>query len=290
MKPDIYLSHSALSVFRDCRKKFYFKYIKNRTPIKDDDSKLSFGRLWDDVSGIVWEAGKNAAYEYLEENAGVIDSIEMAKCLALLANYNPPLEQYEFMGNQIRLTFRPKGVYNTFLVAIADTVLQDEKGQLVIRECKTTSNDIEGFGSYWQRIQIDTQVEVYGIAYDAAYILYDVTRRPMYRPSAADRKAAGSEDEHEIALAYQHRVQKIIEENPQKFFQIRKVWKTTQDVEEAKAEIRDQCRVVKNSIRTGMWFKNSGHCINRYGTCPYIDVCAGRANIDDDSLFTAYRK
>ena len=128
---------------------------------------------------------------------------------------------------------------------------------------------------------------MYALAFGVSEILYDVMRKPAYRFSAADRKATGADDptELEVASAYQWRVSKIIGENPPEWFQCRSIVKTAGDQEQARETLYQLVDDLRRAHRTGAFPMHPCSCRAFYGVCPYLDVCTGRASLDDDGLF-----
>jgi len=286
------LSPSQLGNFRDCPRKYANRYVAGRVPVVENTEAMWFGRLWDDVTGVWWESGYFAALTWLVDNAANIDEVDAAKISALLKNYNPPRHKYDFIGNQVAREIRPQGLRGVRLLCVADTLLRDrETGETVVRECKTTSREIEGFGPYWQRLQVDGQVGAYFHAFNAAYMLYDVTRRPGIKCCGTDEKAAGEgATRSQVLDAYQERLTAQIEENPDKYYACRIIEKTDDDAQKAMDDIVDQSRMLRESWKKSLWPRNSNHCVSVFGTCRYLEVCSGRASLDDDSLFRPFQR
>lgn len=311
------LSPSQSATYRDCPRKYMFRYYLGRVPTVEDDSKIGFGKAWDKATGEWWAGGLEAAVAWLISQAGKLDEIEAAKIAVMLKHYNPPHDRFEFVGNQVPAEFRPKGMRGVRVLNFCDTLLRDRfTGELVVRECKTTSRDITGFGPYWQRLQTDGQVGSYFHAFVTDRIYYDVSYRPQIKLSASDTKAAAynrlgwelsdrklnAEQQREfkaakLALthreeidAYQARLEAAMLADPMKYYQWRPIDCTVDSAAEAMQDICQQARTLRDAWRLLRWPRNSNHCINVYGTCEYLDVCSGRADINDDGLFRAKSK
>lgn len=68
-----------------------------------------------------------------------------------------------------------------------DGIVRLPDGRLALLEYKTAGEDIDPNGSYWMRLRYDAQISLYVLAaralgFDAATVLYDVTRKPSIRP------------------------------------------------------------------------------------------------------------
>jgi len=258
----------------------------------DDDAKMFFGRIWDDVTGVWWEYGLEGAVEWLFDRADRIDQVEAAKIAALLKNYNPPRDRFKFLGNQVKAEIRPKGMYGVKVLCIADTLLEDvETGEKIVRECKTTSRDITGYGPYWQRLQVDGQLGAYYHAFGVERMFYDVTGRPGIKCCGKDERAAGpGASRQQVVDAYQARLELAIEDNPAKWHAWRAVEKTDADADEAMDDIVERARMLRESWKNTWFPRNSNQCMGVYGVCRFLDVCTGRASLQNNSLFRDYKR
>ena len=305
------MSPSSLSTFRECPRLYRYKYVLGRSTISLDP-KMDFGRIWDGVTGVWWKDGPEAAVEWLIANAEEIEPVDAAKIAALLKHYHPPVDRFEYLGNQVEKKIRIRNpetnypMHNIELLCVADSLLRDrETGQTVVREAKTTSTDITGFGPYWQRLQVDAQVNFYYLAFGAEKLYYDVTGRPGIKCCGKDEKAAreqikarhearkwiDKENEitgptpQQVVDAYQLRLEGLIDDNPEKFYQWRAVHKTNDELTEAQWDLYQQARMLTESWKADRWPRNSSQCLGRFGTCAFLDVCTGRADIDDEAMF-----
>lgn len=307
---DIVLSHTQISTWRSCPKSYFFKYIAQRVPIVID-KKLSFGRLWDEATGIWWEHGLEAVHEWLIENASSMDEIDSIKIASLIKHYEPP-SGFELVETQRKIdvpilhpeTNQP--LPGVMLRCKADSILEFG-GQTFVREAKITAKDIEGFGAFWQVLQTNAQVGIYWLAFGADGMVYDVAHKPGIKPSNADidsaasvhvsgyeemSKAEQAKARKEVTSkqqmdAYQDRVLQDIEDNLDKYYQFRPVHKTESDVKQAKEDLWAWAKLMLQA-RDSMWFPRNDHsCASFFGTCPYLSVCSGTTTIEDDSLYTA---
>jgi hypothetical protein len=161
---------------------------------------------------------------------------------------------------------------------------------VIVREAKTTGDDIRGFGDYWQRLQVDAQVNFYYLAFGAETLFYDVAYRPQIKCCGKDEKAAKARlkrepTPQEVIDSYQGRLEGMIDEEPDRFFQWRPVHKTDQDLVKARFDLYQQAQMLKAAWRFNRWPRNSSACLSRFGRCKLLDVCTGRADIADDALF-----
>jgi len=164
-----------------------------------------------------------------------------------------------------------------------------------VRELKTTSDEIVGFGPYWARLAIDQQISIYAVAFNASRVVYDVLRKPQLRPSAADRKvcvernkARGCEDieptELDVLEAYGARVSARIADDPEVWHQWREVTFSEHERTEAAYNIFKAVKALRNAERGDLFPMYSGGC-RMFGVCEYLDVCTGRADLYDETVF-----
>jgi hypothetical protein len=284
------LSASRLSIFRDCPRRYAHTYVMGRVPIAEP-SALTFGRAWHEALEQWWLAGPDAAIGWLVSKADSISAEDGARIASMLTYYNPPRERYSVVGTEKEYTVpivnpdtrHPVRGY-TFYLRLDVEVVEIATGDRWIVEHKTTSDEIIGFGPYWQRLQIDAQVAFYLIATKARGVMYDVVRKPMLRISKADEQRAAAY-EIDLSVAYQERISEAISAEPEKYYQFRAVEKTADDLAEAQADLYEQVQMLHACHRRGMYPRNSNACRALYGTCPYLGVCTGQALLSDDSQF-----
>jgi PD-(D/E)XK nuclease superfamily len=284
------ISSSRLSTFRECPRKYAHLYVKGRAPIAEP-SAFTFGRAWHEALEQWWLNGPEAAIAWLVGKAAEISAEDGAKIAALLRFYNPPRHLYGVLDAEkeyeVPIVNPETGVRNrgyTFFLRLDVEVVTLATGERWIVEHKTTSDEILGFGPYWQRLQIDAQVAFYLIATGCKGVLYDVVRKPMLRISKADEQKAAATG-LELSLAYQQRLEEAIAAEPEKYYQFRAIEKTADDLAEAQADLYEQVQMLHNCHRRGMYPRNSNSCRTLYGTCPFLGVCTGQELIDDDTRF-----
>jgi len=287
-----YLTSSSLSTFRDCPRRYYYAFELQRAPVSVSDA-ISFGSLFHKAMEAWWQNGMEASVELLKKMAteNEIKPEDAAKISAILKFYDAPKDKYNILG--IETTFEtkirnPKGgqsFYGYRLQGKADVLLQHkDTGEIWICDHKTTTKEIFGFGTYWQILQIDGQMNNYCLSYGARGFIYDVVRRPTIKMCGKDEKEA---KERGITTedAYQNRIESDILEEPSKYYQWREYTKTDDDMNEARLDLWQQVEMFHSCNKDGRFPRNCNSCVSFYGNCPYIPVCIGQASIDDDALY-----
>ena len=274
------ISPSALQIYAECPRRYSYRYVHGREPISTAPS-LSFGRVMHSALEVFWRDGKEHVPGWLKENAVQLEETQAAKLVAMLTYYDPPSGDYEVVSVEqaferpIIHPSRRTGLVSMQLGGRTDAVVRKlSDGSLWVLEHKSTSDDIQGFGPYWQRLAIDRQSSIYAMASGAVGVLYDVLRKPALKLSKG-----------ESVEQYEARMIEAIAADTERYYQFREIHKTPADLTETQIDVYQAARLVGTSMREGWWPKNTGACRSLYGTCPFLDVCTGRANLDDETLF-----
>lgn len=283
------LSSSALSKLCSCPRKYQHEYVSGRVPLAGTRA-LDVGILWHRAMERYWSDGRDAAIRYLITEASEVDETDVAKLVALLRNYNPPIDQYtvEAIESEFTTIIPIPGRTSMRRVRLFGRVdlrvVKKATGERLVVEHKTTSDTIIGWGPYWQRLNLDRQTSIYMLGTGVECVLYDVVKKPMHRPSKDDERTAKAFG-ISVVDAYTERMSKDIAANPEEFFQFREIHKTPQDLEETLSDVRGQIASLRQFRSTGYYPRNTDSCRGLYGFCPYLDVCSGSASLDDDTLF-----
>jgi len=286
----IRLSNSQLSIARECARKYQYTYIQRRVPVAESKS-LSFGRAWHEALERWWKLGPEAAIAWLSSQADKIEPADIAMLCAMLSGYRPPVERFRVDAVEQELTVpiinpatgRP--MLNYEMTLRLDALVTDiATGELWLVEHKTTSDDIEGFGPYWQRLSIDQQISIYLLATGAVGVIYDVARKPGLRLCGKDEQAAAAKGILP-ADAYQARLESEIGGNLGRYYALREIRKTPDDLREAQWDVYQQTLLLHECRRRNLYPRNPSACRSLYGVCPYLEVCVGQALLEDDALF-----
>lgn len=189
--------------------------------------------------------------------------------------------EYEVIGTEVPFTVeienpRTGRKSQRFLLSgkVDGLLRRRDDGSVWVLEHKSTSDEIRGFGPYWQRLQVDSQVAFYVLAHGAAGVLYDVLRKPVLKPRG-----------NETMDQFTWRCQEAIAEDRERYYQFREVRKTAADIRDAAEDLWQQAQMLGHSRRFGFFPRNSNSCRSLWGNCPFLDVCTGAARIDDEDLF-----
>jgi hypothetical protein len=282
------VTSSSLSKFRECPRKYSYEYELMRVPVSEAGA-LAFGKAWHGALQGWWMHGMECAIEYLKRQADRISPQDAARLCALLTHYNPPREQFEVMGVELPFEVKienPDGGRSFYGYRLAGKidVLVKRNGDLWVIDHKTTVAEIMGFGTYWQGLQIDGQMNNYCLAQGAAGFIYDVVRKPSIKLCGKDETEAKKRD-ITPEQAYQERCEAEIVSAPETVYQWREHHKGEGDLLEARLDLWQQVEMLRACENDNRYPRNCNSCVTKYGTCPYLDVCSGRADINDESRF-----
>jgi hypothetical protein len=282
-----HVSSSMLNTFQACPRKCEHAYIDKRVPVSEA-APLVFGKAFHAALAGWFEKGSiEGAVKVLREGALGLPPDEAAKACALLAHYAPPIAGWKVEAVEknfsvpIRSPASGRSMAGYRLVGRVDAVGIKPTGERFIIDHKTTSSEIIGFGAYWQALQVDSQMANYCEAFDARGFVYDVIRKPTIKLCGKDN----GEDGQPSPDRYQARIEEAIKAAPAEWFQWREFIKADEERTAGRADLYQTVQMLHSCTRRGTWPRNSGACVNRYGTCQYLDVCSGRASIGDDAVF-----
>ncbi len=194
------------------------------------------------------------------------------------------------------------------LAGVLDQILSPTNGDIVLKENKTASEDIAPDSDYWKRLRIDAQISTYWHAaeqygFRIKTVLYDVTRKPGIKPrqvplldeqglkivlcpngvralltntkprQSADKKMGYTlQTRQETPSEYGERLTIDMGERPDYYFARKEIPRLEADLEEARYELWQWTKILRNCQQNGHWPRNSKHCIS-FGRCRYWELC-----------------
>lgn len=288
-------SHSQLNKFMRCPRQYRYTYIDRRVPVKASDA-LTWGSAAHDVLEGYLLGGMQQALEVLLglAEAGAIDTLQYHQLAALVRTYDPSPITDTWVVEATEVPFevkvrppRRRALTGLRMIGYVDAVLvyKTNPKRRAVLERKTTTHDIEGFSKWWQRKAIDPQAPVYCEAVGTNEIVYEAIKRPLLRVSNVDRKVAreaGHDTPDGHLLAYEARLVAEIEANREKWHQVRPIPMMQHDFDLLHEQLVVWVRELRRAKRLGDWPMAPTGC----DQCDYLEVCAGRAQLDDDAVFT----
>lgn len=182
-----------MACFRSCHRRHWIRYELGVRPEKDDLIRRV---------GSAFAAAVEAHSKDGDVESAITERIEDPFQLALVISmFTGHLNRWmddpiEHVASELEFDIpivNPKtdGRTPTFrLCGKIDRIVRLADGRLAVMEYKTTSRDFSPGADYWLRLHMDPQLPIYVLAareigYDIETILYDVTRRPAFRPLKA---------------------------------------------------------------------------------------------------------
>jgi hypothetical protein len=186
MMPIEAYTHSSLSTFRTCPRKFELQYVKQLSPDWEDAEALQVGTCWHKAQEARVLKGNLAAYNVIAETAP--SDVWRAKLSAMMAGYLWFYSSYELDFIEPESTFEVE-ICGVKFRGQRDGVLRVDDG-IGVLEYKTTSQDISATGRYWDRLRLDVQVSIYGRSMPEMprHIVYDVARKPTINPKKLTKR------------------------------------------------------------------------------------------------------
>lgn len=203
------VSASAIGAFKACPMRFRLSYVERLRPAEDTEA-LRVGTNWHACLEVALAPAAcddartplERVVDFLNERYGTvptgIDATAWAVEREVLANsvagwlwywQNDGMKtldrEIEF-DLPIRNPANGRALPNARYIGKIDRIVEHE-GQRKVGEYKSTSRPIDPESSYWDRLNLDTQVSVYTLAarqgiIQATGVLYDVWHRPTIRP------------------------------------------------------------------------------------------------------------
>lgn len=202
------LTHSAMSCYKSCPRRYYYAYIKTIRKERTSDplrigsavhiglDLLAQGKSTDDVCNAVRDQYADPPQWTLAEPDGQFEwDVECETVVRLLLGYAWRWGNDEFTTIDTEMEFnvpllnpdtgRPSRTFRH--AGKIDKRGKTADGRNAIREHKTTGDDISPDSDYWTRLRMDQQIGGYWLASIATgfvpdTIEYDVIRKPGIEP------------------------------------------------------------------------------------------------------------
>lgn len=277
-------SKTRLELYNTCPRKYKYKYIKRRLPLEDFDWRREFGRTWH--KGLELAYWKTSEIEFAERVRlfSEVTAKEQPDCAGpfmstLFACYVDrwrtweEYPDYECNGTETEYEAEIDGIK---YMGIFDAQIQ-MGGYKKLIESKTTSAQLNP-GSYYWHLDFALQPGLYeavaraaGLDFDE--LVYDVVKLPSLREGKIGRTIIEESSGEFVA-----RLTKELQKNYDKYF--------AREVVTPDAGVIADARATVVALENDTTFRrNSGSC-NKWGRkCEYYEVCAGRADLTDGTMF-----
>lgn len=273
------ITHSSLECFKSCRQKYKLRYIDGIVP-KEKSEALEFGsathllleQYFNGLKAVqMFDSDKYEKTLLKDELGRLVNSVnlskvEKAKLLGLILGYidtwyEGDFENKEFEVVDVEKEFNKKSEAKNFCFAgkIDAIVKSNSDGRYFIVEHKTSSLVDD---AYIAQKDIDSQTLTYAACIEDLFginvsgVIHDILTKQKIR-----QKKGESEEEFCARL-----ISDVTPDNFRRF-----VVEINRDkLNGFKEELEQSCNDLLNCA---CFYKCTGSCIGRYGTCDYLDLC-----------------
>lgn len=303
------VSASAVDEFLSCRKKYYFDRVLNIKPVERPDA-LDFGSavhcgIASMMRGMYYkekidkdyvkEWAIRATSEYAEEYC--MDDESTCKAVALVDAYVDRYLLEDFKKFEVLsveqyieapINENPGGVLKCLHGYLDGVVKCRESGEIYVMEHKTTGMMSDG---YIDKSHIDWQVIIYMLACKHKYgrcdgVIYDAISKPRHTLSVGE---TDEEFEARKAASKTGRIKRKEPETKEQF--IARVKASFDDgtfrrefIDSKTANLGQQFNeldeISDDMLYCSCHYRCTGNCL-KFGVCPYMDLCRGRATVDN---------
>lgn len=275
------LTNSSRSCFLNCRKKFYWTYIRRLTPIKPS-VPLLVGSLFHNGLELFYKNKLNID-DYREEVQKALDAqminiktdeessrlwqqeaIVMGMLIGYVKRYKKqdkekwniiaPETEFSFKIPESRLLFSGK----------RDLLVSTKNKETVLVEHKTTS---KLDASYLSKLPLDNQILCYAYS-----VLVETKKLPKNIVYNVVQKIGIKQKQNETLQQYYDRVVDEYTNNIQTLFFRELIPVNKSDVMSAADELHKFAREIERAIDEGFFYMNTTQC-TMYGMCPYMPLC-----------------
>lgn len=291
------ITHSAMTDFKNCKRKYYYRNHLKLVPRKEKPSLL-LGRavhkglelyyqgnnidgcidagifILEDVDKSFWQ---QEDFDALEVNKAILTG--MLKGYSLQFQDRGMFEviepEYQFTIPVINpaTQFASKTFEHSGKI---DGLFKTRSGQWWIREFKTASQIDK---HYIDRLSLDTQITSYIDGVQAvkgiqiAGVIYTILKKPSIK-----------QKQTETVEQYCQRVIQDYQERLDFYFHQETLYRDQNDLDEWRFEKWDIARDIADSEKNDRWYKNTAYC-SQMGGCAYMPLC-----IKGSEALTFYRE
>ncbi|MBI5724630.1 MAG: PD-(D/E)XK nuclease family protein [Planctomycetes bacterium] len=283
------LTHSMMACFQACPRKCLLRY-GCRLRRDRESMPLAWGKAFHAGLDAMKRGETNPADAALaawdESRIEVEDNLTQRTGLYVMAQmyawrYGSDAIAYDASEYEFSILF--KRMAGVTLAGKIDGTATLPDGRKAIVEHKTCGVDLGSDSDYWQRLRIDSQINMYYLAAqragtNAATVLYDVTRKPTIRI-----KQTETPDD------YAKRLSEDVQANPDKYFVRREITRLAGDMDEFVEQLAQVVKMYRLCARWKQWPQNTSSCVGMFGRCEFFDLCTTGAIPEPGGAPDGYR-
>ena len=273
------VSNSSKHTFHDCKRKYFYEYIRRLTPLKEAHYFV-WGSLVHKMSELTDKGYKiketidvlrgkvENQLSRVPNSAGLINHWEALFIMlegawgAYVLYYADRLGQYQVHSSETKFDIiLPNGAH--FKGKLDKIVQEVATGELFLWEIKTAAQTGE---HWWDASLLDTQGPGYCYAARKAMnvhtsaVIYDVLKKPMIQQRSG-------EDE----LDFARRIRDTYLIDRAKYFERKKIIFSDEEIDNYEEELMRDAQLIDYHTREVLWDKQ--HPRNRIGKCAYFPLC-----------------
>jgi len=265
------ISFSRIQVFRNCRRKYYYRYILNKEA-KVPQFPLSFGKIVHqalyeyhlgnkDILNCVEKAKNDFLNAYPDYNLERVD-YEIGLILGVLSAYLEIFPSFDYIEPEKEIRLPLDGIE---IVGRVDGLIQEGNKWWILEHKTIGSTSVIDFQ---KRLQLDDQPTLYMYAlrgYDVCGVLYNLIRRPRFVKYPQENYKQFAE-----------RIKGKILRDPSMYFSRFKIYRTLRGIKEFEKELLYLIHTIrechKHPDRLEVFYKNPYYC-SSYLECEYRPLC-----------------
>lgn len=275
------LTHSSLTDFKNCRRKYYYRNECMLVP-KVRKTSLNLGSAVHKglEIGSVDDALKT--FENIfpndQQEANILENMK-AICRAMLEGYFNLYSPFESIQAELQYSIP---IINPATGQKSKTyILQGKIDGLTVIDSRNwlieykTASSIDK--SYIERLSLDTQVTTYIYALQRFLnikidgVIYRILRKPSIRQT-----------KKETIMQYQDRLIQDYKDRPEFYFHEEQLYRSQEDLKEFEAELWEITQTMLHCNKQEGWYRNTSRCVD-WGSCQYAPLCL--KNPDAELLF-----
>lgn len=260
------LSHSGAQVARDCKRKYYYRYVRQLQARRTAPSAaLSFGKAWHATLAQYW-ATRDPSTIVLPDDP--LDAIRVrAMFTGYLARWGESNEDVvcSLSEQRVKAPIRNRRRSRSFehLSVLDMLALHSRENSVWLWEHKSTGR-LDG--GYLARLSSDDQITGYvadlqdnGI--EVAGVVYDIAVKSGLRLRRGD-----THEDYEQRLTERYLTD-------QELFHRERLFIGPQQIADWRADLWQTTQEILHCRRAAIWPRNTGRCYDWHSTCEFHDLC-----------------
>lgn len=307
---NLQLSASGLSTLAQCGRKYEHRYIDRIESTENSSGPAALGNAFHAGARVIKDGGTDflSAVRSELQYCQPVESI-LAEMMTLAWRERYKNDGLEYVLNEQEFDLEFQGVT---IRGVFDGIAKNSDGEYVLVEHKTTGNAITPSATYWNRLDINHQLDIYfwaagQIGYTLSHAIYDVVRWPKIFPEKKtpvekrEKYKRGSRDgkygpgdykpwvrlNDETMAEFKVRASQYIADNLGDHLVREPVYRSDSEIEKTLHDLSQAIKTVKH----GGFIRNPWACrMGRKHTCEFHPVCTSQAELSNTNLYQVRKR